>query len=229
MELIKSPWISLFLLTVIIHLAMIGMHFGLAATITKCLLAPLLAIWIFQNDGPLILVFALIACFFGDLFLEFENDIWFLVGMGAFAIAQITFVVFFVRDGAFARLLTHWWVIPVLVLVGVGLLALVWGGLPTPLRIAMPIYAVLLLSMGALAFSTDIRAGFGAALFVFSDALIALRIAEILPRGSAGWGIVVMATYSAAIFLLATGLVSYIEKSATNDAATAAIDSKHST
>lgn len=213
MELFKSPWLALFLIIAVAHLFTLGLELGLAANITKCLLAPLLAIWVIQQNGPWILVFALAACFLGDLFLEFEADIWFLVGMGAFAIAQITFIIFFLNDGALKRLLNHWWIIPVLAVIAIGLFALVWDGLPTPLRIAVPIYAFLLLSMGALAFSTDTRAGIGAALFVFSDALIALRVAEVLPRGSAMGSIVVMATYSAALFLLATGLMAYTEKS----------------
>ena len=95
--------------------------------------------------------------------------------------------------------------IPVLLVVAAGLLALVWTGLPTALRVAVPIYAVLLLSMGALAFSTDVHAGFGAALLIFSDALIALRVADVLPRESVVASLVVMSTYIAALFLLSIG------------------------
>lgn len=205
----KSPWLVLFAVVAVAHVATLGLQLGLAANITKCLLAPLLAMWVIQQDGPWLLVVALAGCFLGDLFLEFEADVWFLVGMGAFAIAQITFVVFFIKDGALARLLTTWWVIPLLLLVAFGLIALVWAGLPTPLRVAIPIYAVLLLSMGALAFSTDIRAGIGAALFIFSDALIALRIAAVVPQESAVTSMIVMTTYIMALFLLSIGIVSH--------------------
>ena len=72
MDLLKSPWLLLFLIVAAAHLATLGFQLGLAANITKCLLAPLLAIWVVQQDGPWLLVVALIGCFFGDLFLEFE-------------------------------------------------------------------------------------------------------------------------------------------------------------
>ena len=228
MDLLKSPWLLLFLIVAAAHLATLGFQLGLAANITKCLLAPLLAIWVVQQDGPWLLVVALIGCFFGDLFLEFEADIWFLVGMGAFAVAQITFVVFFLKEGALDRLLNHWWVIPVLLVVAAGLLALVWTGLPTALRVAVPIYAVLLLSMGALAFSTDVHAGFGAALFIFSDALIALRVADVLPRESVVASLVVMSTYIAALFLLSIGIVGYDKASADSPSPAVASDSNTS-
>lgn len=211
MDLVKSPWLVLFAFVAVAHLATLGLQLGLAANITKCLLAPLLAIWVIQQDGPWLLVVALIGCFFGDLFLEFEADVWFLVGMGAFAIAQITFVVYFLKDGALNRLLNHWWVIAVLLTVAGILIAVVWAGLPTALKVAVPIYAVLLLSMGALAFSTDMRAGIGAALFIFSDALIALRVSEVVPRESVLAGIIVMSTYIAALFLLSIGIVGHTQ------------------
>lgn len=227
MELLKNPWLGLFFVVALVHLAALGLEFGLAATVAKCLLAPLLAIWVIQQEGPWILVVALIACFFGDLFLEFESDIWFLVGMGAFAIAQITFVTYFLKDGALARLLNHWWIAPLLVLVAAGLVAAVWQSLDPALRIAIPIYALLLMTTGALALATDSRAGIGAALFLFSDALIALRIAEIVPKGSMVAGIIVMVTYIAAIFLLSIGIVQYDEKS--SNTATASDDTTGAT
>lgn len=209
MELIKSPWLALFFLVALAHIATLGFGSDPAILITKCLLAPTLAIWVIQQNGPWILVAALIGCFFGDLFLEFNSDIWFLIGMGAFAIAQISFVTYFVKTGALDRLLNNWWIIPLVVVIAAGLLAAVWAGLDPALRIAVPIYALLLMTTGALAFSTDLRAGIGAALFLFSDALIALRIAEIVPRESVMMGIVVMVTYIAAIFLLTIGITDY--------------------
>lgn len=221
MELIKSPWLAVFFLVALAHIATLSFGSDPAILITKCLLAPLLAIWVIQQNGPWILVAALVACFFGDLFLEFRGDVWFLVGMGAFAIAQISFVTYFVKTGALERLLNNWWIIALVVLVAGGLLAAVWSALDPALRIAIPIYALLLMTTGALAFSTDLRAGIGAALFLFSDGLIALRIAEIVPGGSVMVGSIVMVTYIAAIFLLTIGIVDYDKQNPNADSAIA--------
>ena len=217
MDDLRNPTIVLFALVAAAHLVALGFEIGPLAFLTKCALAPLLAFWILQNNGPTILVLALTACFFGDLFLEFNNDVWFLIGMGAFAVAHIAFVTYFAQDGAFGRLVERWWIAAALLAIAVVVFAFILAKLDLVLQIAVPIYALLLITTASLALVTDVRVGIGALLFLFSDTLIALRIAEVVDRNSTTASLVVMATYITAIFLLATGLTAHAADASTPD------------
>lgn len=174
-------------------------------SITKCLIAPLLAAWVLEQKGPRILVLALVFCLFGDLFLEIDG--FFIAGMAAFAAAHVCFVTFFVRRGALASMRRRIWIPLSLTVAAVALLAWVWGGLEPGLRVPVVVYALLLSATAATALSVDLLAGVGALLFLFSDGLIAARIAERVPEDGVFGGFVVMLTYSLALFLLATAIV----------------------
>lgn len=208
---LRSPWLVAFAVVVVAHLAVLvadpAEESGLwwLALATKCLIAPLLAMWVYAQHGPSVLVLALVFCFFGDLFLEF--DATFLPGMAAFAAAHVCLVTFFVRRGALAALRQRWWIAALLLVAAVGLLAWVWGGLEVGLRGPVVVYALLLSSTAATALAVDTRAGVGGLLFLFSDALIALGIADRLPEDSVVRNLAVMFTYSLALFFLATAIV----------------------
>jgi len=206
MNALRSPWLAAFGLVVVAHLVLLVTEDGPVATVTKCLIAPLLAAWVVQQRGPRVLVVALAFCFLGDLFLDLPDE-FFVPGMAAFAVAHVCFVTFFVRRGAREALTRSWWIAALLAVAALGLLAWVWGGLDAGLRVPVLVYALLLSSTAATALAVDLRAGVGALLFLFSDALIAVRIADRLPADSALGGFVVMLTYSLALFFLATAIV----------------------
>lgn len=205
MSSLRSPWLAAFGLAVVVHLVLVLADAQPWDSITKCLLAPLLAVWVVEQSGPRVLVLALVFCFFGDLFLELDG--FFIAGMAAFAAAHVCFVTFFVRRGALDVLRRRVWIPLVLLVAAVGLLAWVWAGLDAELRVPVLVYAVLLSTTAATALAVDLRAGIGALLFLFSDGLIAARIAERFSEDSVVGGFVVMLTYTLALFFLATAIV----------------------
>lgn len=205
MNSLRSPWLAAFGLAVVAHLALLVAQVQPWESITKCLIAPFLAAWVLEQKGPRILVLALVFCLFGDLFLEIDG--LFIAGMASFAAAHVCFVTFFVRRGALEAMRRRIWIPISLAVAAVVLLAWVWGGLEAGLRGPVVVYALLLSATAATALSVDLRAGIGALLFLFSDGLIAARIAERFSEDSVVGGFVVMLTYSLALFLLATAIV----------------------
>lgn len=211
---IKSPWIIAFGVVLVLHLLFRGLEIDPYQTITKCLLAPLLAKWAWQLDGPRLLVMGLVFCFFGDLFMDLGAR-WFIAGMAAFAIAHICFISLFIKRGAFDALSAslagqqRWRaaVVALYVVGAIAFVALAWPGFPSDVRPAVPVYALLLVGTAATSIVLDTRAGVGAALFVLSDALIAVGwdqygIAETWQR------VTIMVLYAFGIFLIAAGILN---------------------
>ncbi len=203
---LKSPWILAFGVMTVIHLVLNGAEAEPWDSITKCLLAPLLVAWVIQQKGPRLLVAALVFCFFGDLFLEFED--LFIVGMAAFALGHICFIRFFISRGAIGQLKRKPWILAIYVLAGIAMIAYGWSGLEDGLKPVVPIYAALLVGTGATSLATDIRAGIGGLLFLISDGVILLGEADRIDKDAVASGLTIMALYIAAIFFLTTGILN---------------------
>jgi uncharacterized membrane protein YhhN len=203
MTAIRSPWLIAFGAVAIVHLALNGAGADPWDNITKCLLAPLLAAWVVQQEGPRLIVLALVFCFLGDLFLELGDDL-FIVGMAAFAVAHVAFIAFFVQRGALDRLRGRPLILVAYTVAAIAMVAWCWGGLEPDLRPAIPVYAALLVGTAATSLATDVRAGVGGALFLVSDGIIALSEAGRIDEDAAAAGFAIMALYLLAIFLLAT-------------------------
>lgn len=203
MSRVSAPWLALFAVVAVVHLALLGLQVSPADSITKCLAAPVLIGWVLSTGAPRILAVALACCLGGDLFLEIEG--LFVLGMASFALAHVAFIVWFVSCGALARLRSRP-LLPVgLALAAVVLVAIVWGGIDDPVvRGAIPFYALLLSGTAATALAVDARAGLGALCFLVSDAVIALTVADRLEAGTPT-DLVIMVLYLSAIALLVTG------------------------
>lgn len=175
-------------------------------SVTKCLLAPLLAGWVLAAGGPRIVALALLLCVLGDLFLELTpSDTWFLPGMAAFALAHVCFVTFFASRGAFGWLADRPLVGAVYLAAAVGLVAWLWSGLEPGLRVPVAVYAVLLTTTAACAWALGPVTAAGGLLFLLSDALIALDVAgRWTPRPEGIW---IMLTYALAIGLITAGVL----------------------
>lgn len=204
---VRSPWIVAFAATTVAHLALLAADVTPWDSITKCLLAPLLIGWVLQLRAPKLLVVALIGCFFGDLFLEFD-EAWFPVGMAAFAVAHVCFIVFFVQRGAGERLKKMPWLPVVFLILGAALIAWCWSGLPSDIKPLVPIYAALLSGTAMAALAVDKRAGLGAVAFLISDGIIAAGEAGRVDPEHAVVEVAIMALYISAIFLLTTGIMN---------------------
>jgi len=197
-------WPIAFAVVAVVHL---GLNVAGASpwdSITKCLLAPLLAAWVLSAGGPRIVVLALALCVLGDLFLELTpSDTWFLPGMAAFAAAHVCFVTYFVSRGALDWLADRPLVGAGYLVVAVALVAWLWPGLEAGLRAPVAVYAVLLCATAVCAWAVGPVAAVGGLLFLLSDALIALDVAgRATPAPHGLW---VMLTYALAIGLLAAG------------------------
>lgn len=210
----KSPWIIAFGVVLALHLLFRGLELDPYQTITKVLLAPLLALWAAQLHGPRLLIVGLVFCFLGDLFMDLDAR-WFIAGMAAFALAHICFITLFVQRGAVDALrrslagAERWRaaLVGLYVLGAVVFVVWAWPGFPADVRPAVPVYALLLTGTATTSIVLDTRAGVGAGLFVVSDALIAIGwdqygIAETWQR------VAVMVLYAVGIFLITAGVLN---------------------
>ncbi len=212
---VKSPWIIGFGVIFVVHLLLRGLEVDPYQTITKCLLAPLLALWAWQLEGPRLLLLGLVFCFFGDLFMDFGAH-WFIAGMAAFALAHICFISLFVKRGAVDALRASLagpperWRAIVVTLYIVGAIAFVvwaWPGFPADISPMVPVYALLLTGTATTSIVLDTRAGVGAGLFVVSDALISIGWDQY--GIAATWQrVAIMALYGVGIFLITAGVLN---------------------
>lgn len=206
MPAIRSPFLIGFGAVAIVHLVLNGADAGPWDSITKCLLAPLLAAWVLEQHGPRLLVAALAFCFAGDLLLELPD--LFVPGMAAFAGAHVYFIWFFVQRGAVTALRSRPWIVAVYVIAAIVVVAWAWNGLEAGLRPIIPVYAALLVGTASASLAVDVRAGVGGALFLVSDGIIALAEAGRFDPDATATGLAIMALYIGAILLLTTGILA---------------------
>lgn len=169
---------------------------------TKPFLMPLLALWLWRVDKSAKGIIAgLLFSAAGDIALLNDGQGWFIAGMVCFLGAHICYITTFLRNGARPRAA----VAAVYGTVLVATLAWLWkplGGMAFP----MMGYALALAVMATLAASVNWRVGLGGALFLISDFLIAIRVADALTiPGPPIW---VMLTYVTGQALIATGWAS---------------------
>jgi len=160
----------------------------LGITWTKPLLMPLLLAWaltimiFFHMSGSwqMWLVVGLIFSWLGDLALMGTSEVWFMTGLGAFAIAQIAYIFMFGRIRGVS--LVRAWKIAVIPYLIFWIVINVWIT-PGDLRIPVVIYSALLVAMAVCALNISLRLyspwrfvpAIGAVSFMISDSLIALQ------------------------------------------------------
>jgi uncharacterized membrane protein YhhN len=163
----------------LLQLAFVLFGPDLARIVTKVLLMPALALAVLPVAPPL-LIGALVAGWLGDIFLLADGT-WFLIGMAAFA--------------AILGYAAVWAV----------MIVLLWPDLGA-LRIPVACYSLLLATTAVMSTNAGWRAGLGGALFLVSDSMIAMGLADwSRPPAVDFW---IMLTYVAAQYLLATGVVA---------------------
>lgn len=173
---------------------------GPAVTVAKGTLMATLLAWVLVALGPRAprwLVAGLAFALLGDVLI----DIRFEIGMVGFLLMQLCYIAGFLGLGAWTGLRARWPVGVAYLLVGVGANVALGPHLGA-LAIPVLVYSTAILTMAALASGVDGRVGAGALLFVISDALIGVDKAG---AGFPGRGLVVMVTYLAAQYLIATG------------------------
>jgi len=224
----KTIWIALFLLVLVVNLIAIYSNSESLQFLTKPLLMPLLAIYLLLRTNTInsnLKGWIFLALFFswaGDIFLLFEErgPNFFLLGLSAFLVAQVFYIVFFhnirmreyIRGNALLLLLV---IVYYSVLINV--LAPYLGNMKLPVRI----YGVVLSFMVMLAMHTMLGKNkkaalwmtMGAILFVVSDSLLAVNK---FFSGFNNAGVVIMLTYGLAQLFITEGAVRYINSETLN-------------
>lgn len=168
--------------------------------VAKGLLMPALLLAIVGAMGratPRLLVVGLLLAMVGDIAI----DIMFEAGMAGFLAMQLAYIAGFVGLGAVSVLRRRWPAAATYAALWVGV-NLVLGPELGDLRIPVLVYSAAICVMAALAVGVSARVGVGAALFLFSDALIAAGEADVEFSGRAA---LIMPTYLAGQYLIATG------------------------
>lgn len=169
----------------------------------KPLLLSVLAAYVAVRGGPPPLIAAAVFGWGGDTLLRFEDDTAFLLGMGSFAVGHVCYLALFARYGTVPRRVLPLGAAYTAVLVL--LVALLWPDLPAGLRLPVAAYSLLLTAMAFGALRLGAATAAGGLLFLLSDALIAMNIADWnTPPPHDFW---VMSTYLAAQYLLVRGVL----------------------
>jgi len=214
----SRPLLVTFAAVAVVNVLATAVDNSLAHDLTTALIVPLLAAWMFtESRRPLppplrLLTFGLVFAWCGDLALLGSGDVRFILGIALFLVMQVCYI------GAFRRVpgpgLVRAWPLALVPYV------LLWCALATAMVLtsgaaALPglVYGVVLVTMAVSALDLVIRVkpqrngwhvAIGAALFMISDALIALT-AFAGVSSSPALSAAVMATYAAAQYLIVTG------------------------
>jgi uncharacterized membrane protein YhhN len=188
---------------------------------TKPLLMPLLIFYVYRSSQGmvtgriLLLCLALLLSWFGDIALMYQGaTIYFMIGIGFFLMAQITYIIVLSKSSYQKLTFDPIRVLP-FVVYGVGLFRFL---LPNAGDFQIPIfiYGIVILMMVSTA---RLREGntsqnsyrlalYGSILFVLSDSLIAInKFYMEIPQS----GLLIMATYAAAQFLLIKGILNHAD------------------
>lgn len=138
-----------------------------------------------------------------DIALLLDGTPAFLVGMGLFALMQVTYLAVFMRLGALSTLRSRW-IVPACYLVfWLGANVILWPRLEA-LAVPVAVYSLLLVAMAAAAGALNRLAAVGGLLFVVSDLTLGLGVSGL---EFALQSQTVMATYAAAQLLLVLGTI----------------------
>jgi uncharacterized membrane protein YhhN len=215
----KNKWLTVFFIFSAINLLAVLTQQKTLIWCTKPALMPLLALWLFSagthiparlKNGWLI---GLVLSTAGDVFLMFEGKLFFLLGLASFLLAHVSYIVAVntgLREHRGFLLKNPVW-IPVIMLYPLTLLSWLWTGISADMRVPVTVYALVITTMAMSvlnlknriadgAFSTLMS---GALLFVLSDSVLASRL---FGHSFEGASFVVMATYIAGQYLLASGI-----------------------
>jgi uncharacterized membrane protein YhhN len=180
---------------------------GWLTTASKPLLMPVLLAWLVTTAPRTRLTrltaLALGLSWLGDLALMGSGETWFLLGIGGFALAQITYVVAFLPLARSGLLRERPAVVAPYVAVWLGLMVFLAGRVGELFPV-VAVYGALLIAMAVVALGVNRFVAVGAVLFVISDGVIALTNLADLAVPAAG--AVVMSTYTAAQGLIAWGV-----------------------
>ncbi|MGC4942718.1 lysoplasmalogenase family protein [Kribbella sp. DT2] len=179
----------------VVHVAAVALDVKILRQASKATLMPLLLAWSRTREAPPLLQGALLASAAGDLLLETELQ---SAGIAAFAAAHACYLALMLPEST----QRSWRVVAAYGALWAALVAVLSRGLGSQ-RVPVAAYALLLTATAVVSRWHNPRSGAGGALFLVSDALIALRLAgHDFPGRSA----LTMATYAGGQYLLTSGV-----------------------
>jgi uncharacterized membrane protein YhhN len=218
----KQTWIIFFIVILNIHLASIALKIPLAEYISKPMIVALLALYFLSQTNQFVsglkkwVIGALFFSWAGDVLLLFQqNDqIFFLLGLSAFLIAHIFYIVFFHLVRVKESIKGNLWLLVIVVIYYAALMTILspfLGDMKLPVRIyGIVISFMFMLAMHMLAIKNKIAGKWmmiGALLFVVSDSTLAINkfyqpfeLANVL----------IMLTYGLAQLFIVEGAIKYI-------------------
>ncbi|MDT9696112.1 lysoplasmalogenase [Streptomyces sp. P17] len=201
----KRVLLTAFGLAALVDLGSLAAGYDPGHIVAKPLLMPLLAGYAALSGAPRLLVAALLFGWGGDVLLLSDAEPAFLAGMGSFAAGHVCYLLLFKARGGHQPILLAGYSVALTTTV-----AALWPDLPADLRVPVAGYSLLLTAMAYRAGSRfGLLAGFGGALFMLSDTLIATGVAEWpQPPRPDLW---IMLTYIAAQILLVVGTLRALE------------------
>lgn len=201
----------------VIHVLSLLILAALLGDITKVLLMPLLIAYVFtelrNKNGFGVLLFAVLFCWAGDILLIFteQNELFFLLGLGAFLLGHIGYIFTFRKckaSGKNKSLPAIYYGLPLIYAIGLLLLLIPKLG---DMTVPVVAYAVVISMMCVAAMwrwgNTSVVSFkmviYGAILFVISDSIIAVN-KFYAPFSAAS--LLIMITYILAQYLIVVGL-----------------------
>lgn len=209
-------FLSLYIAAVIVNVTARLIDLDALAMYSKVLLMPFLIAYVYESSKKHVTLMTLLLCaslvfsWGGDVALLYDGDIYFLLGMGLFLIAQLIYAYLFIKSIQLKIHWKWWYVVPVL-LMTFGFLSQV---LPKAgaLQVPIGIYALAISFMAMTAIARYGKVGeksfklvcSGAIIFVVSDSLIAWN-KFVMPFSLADG--LVMLTYTIAQLLIVRGIL----------------------
>lgn len=215
-------WTILFLFTLALHIAGEYLPFSYVSFITKPLLMVIvLNGFIIYTRGVKsglrnLVILAICFSWLGDVLLLFQhsNSMYFLLGLAAFLIAHIFYILFFHGVKRNETISSRWWLLLPVVLYYAALIGLLYPHL-ADMKVPVPVYGIVISFMLLLAlhmlFMPDKTAGKwmanGAVLFIISDSVLAINkfYQPFEPAGS-----IIMLTYGLAQLFIVKGAADYL-------------------
>ena len=218
----KQIWVLAFVAALLADIAGIQINNALLQWISKPLILPFLFLYFYSEinavSSPLKkwIYFALFFSWAGDVLLMFQGmkDLFFLLGLSAFLLAHIFYILFF----HFVRIREKipgngWYLLFLLIYYSVLMrkLSPYLGELTIPVRVYGLVISIMLLMAMHMRVLPVKKAGWsmlaGAAFFVLSDSVLAINKFYMPFEWS---GLVIMGTYGAAQYYIVKGAIEYL-------------------
>ena len=218
----KEHWLIIFITVLIAHITGIQLNNELLQSISKPLIIPVLIGYFLSQTNNVtsnLKKWILLALFFswcGDVLLMFQakNDIFFLVGLSAFLIAHIFYIVFFHNIRAKEKIKSNPRLLAPVVVYYAGLIYFLspyLGDMKLPVRIYGVVISFMLMLALHMLYIKNKTAGkwmmVGALLFIISDSILAIN-KFYQPFKAAG--VLIMLTYGLAQLFIVKGAADYI-------------------